>query len=34
VFVFAGVYFDGHFVTSEFGFATNVPSRSVPSTTT
>src|SRR4029077_7543610 len=30
----AGVYFDGHFVTSEPGFATNVPLRSVPSTTT
>ncbi len=33
-FVFAGAYFDGHFVESVPGFATNVPSRSVPSTTT
>ena len=30
---FAGVYFDGHFVTSDPGFATNVPLWSVPSTT-
>ena len=33
VFDFAGEYFDGHFVMSEPGFATNVPLRSVPSTT-
>src|SRR5262249_37821159 len=32
--LFAGAYFDGHFVTSEPGFATKVPLRSVPSTTT
>src|SRR5206468_7095409 len=31
---FAGVYFDGHFVESVPGFATNVPLRSAPSTTT
>ncbi len=33
-FVFAGAYFDGHFVESVSRFATKVPFRSVPSTTT
>jgi hypothetical protein len=31
---FAGAYFDGHLVTSDPGFATKTPLRSVPSTTT
>ncbi len=31
---FLGAYFDGHFVTSVFGTATNTPLRSFPSTTT
>src|SRR3954452_17750108 len=31
---FAGAYFDGHFVVSEFAFATKTPSRTLPVTTT